>query len=168
MACIGTRTLDYSMNSDITEHYVANRQKLVKRMSFRAGSTEAAEDIIQEGYYRALKYYASFNGDNLDRWIGVIINNALREHKNQEKGYTPVEYDELDMEGTPEINYPRHVMREVFELIDTKSPVQIEVLRLYFQQEYSAKDISELTEYTYAKCHQIIQRFREELRTLYK
>jgi DNA-directed RNA polymerase specialized sigma24 family protein len=59
-------------------------------------------------------------------------------------------------------------MREVFELIDTKSEAQKEVLNLYFHQEYSAIDISRITHINYSTAHQIIQRFRNELKELYK
>ena len=59
-------------------------------------------------------------------------------------------------------------MKEIFELINTKSEVQIEILNMYFKQEFSAKDIAAITEHSYSKTHQIIQRFRNELKELYR
>lgn len=150
----------------IEKYYVESREKLVKRFTYRAGSTEGAEDVVQEAFSRALKYVKSFNGE-IERWMSMILNNSLRAYKNEEKGYTPIDYEEEEGEVPPE-HYPRHVMREVYQLIQTKSLDQIEVLMYYFQQEYSAKDISEITDHSYAKCHQIIQRFRNELKELYR
>jgi RNA polymerase sigma factor (sigma-70 family) len=156
------------MSYEILEKfYVENRKKLVKRFLFRAGSEAGAEDVVQEAFSRALKYVNSFSGEDIDRWMSTILNNSLRAYKNEEKGYTPIDYEAEEENPTPEINYPRHVMREVYQLIQTKSLVQIEVLTLYFKQEYSAKDISNLTNYSYKMCHQIIQRFRNELKDLY-
>lgn len=155
------------MINQIEEHYVANHERLVKRLFRRAGTIQSAEDIVQETYYRALKYHKSFNGGEMDRWISTILNNCLREYKNQEKGYSPVEYD-AEEESYECPSYVRHVMADVYDLIHTKSAIQIEVLMLYFKQEYNAKSISEITLYSYARCHQIIQRFRDELRELYK
>lgn len=151
----------------ISDHYVENHQKLSKRMAWRAGTPEGGEDVVQESYYRALKYAASFNGDNFGKWFSTILNNCLREYKNAEKGYSPVEVD-AEEEAYECPSYVRHVMKDVFDLINTKSIDQIEVLTLYFKQEYTAKAISEITEHTYAKTHQIIQRFREELKELYQ
>lgn len=151
----------------ITDHYNANRNMLAKRFAWRAGTPEGGEDVVQEAYYRALKYAGSFNGDEFGKWFNTILNNCLREHKNAEKGYSPVEVD-AEEEGYECPTYVRHVMKDVFDLISTKSVDQIEVLTLYFRQEYNAKAISEITEHSYAKTHQIIQRFREELKELYQ
>ena len=153
----------------IEKHYRENRNKLVKKLSYRAGTEEAAEDVIQEAYYRALKYFASFRQqDNFNKWFSTILNNCLREYKNIENGHSASEFEEEEAEGTACPHYPNHIMRDIMVLIGTKSPVQKEVLNLYFKQEYSAIDISRITDYSYANCHQIIQRFRNELKELYK
>lgn len=169
MGFTGTVRLDYLMNfNTVEEHWKENYTRICKRMSWRAGSPEGGEDVVQEAYYRAIKYLNSYKrDDDFGAWFNTILNNALREHKNAEKGYSPVEYEEED-EGYECPSYIKHVMRDVFELIDTKSDIQKEVLYLYFKQEYSAKNISEVTQYSYARCHQIIQRFREELKELYR
>ena len=152
----------------IEQHYINNRQKLVKRMSFRAGSPENGEDVVQEAYERALKYHRSFDGTNLDRWISTILNNALREFKNNEKGYSNAVYDEEEGEGVSCSNYSGHVMAQVYQKIDNLKPIPREILMLYFHQEYTATDISRITEYSYAQIHQIIQRFRNELKEDYR
>lgn len=153
---------------DIEKHYIENRQKLVKRMLFRSGSEEDAEDIVQEAYLRAILYHKSFNGDMFDKWFSTILNNCLREQKNIQSGHSADQFIEEEADGTGCPHYSEHVMREVYELINTKSLVQQEVLNLFFQQEYSAVDISRITMYSYSQCHQIIQRFRNELKELYQ
>lgn len=154
--------------STIEKHFKENREKLVKRMTFRCGVREDAEDIVQEAYYRALRYIRSCQDDNFEKWLSTILNNCLREQKNIQMGHSADVFEEEEAEGTQCPHYSDHIMREVFKLIDTKSDVQREVLNLYFRQEYSAIDISRLTNYSYAQCHQIILRFRNELKQLYK
>lgn len=155
--------------SDIEKHYRDSRGKLVKKLTFRAGTEEAAEDIVQEAYYRALKYFASFNQDeDFNKWFSTILNNCLREYKNVEKGHTNDEFNEEEAEGTACTSYPGHVMRDIFHLIEQKPAVHKEVLYLHFRQEYSPIDISRITDYSYANCHQIIQRFRNELKQLFQ
>lgn len=157
------------MISTIENHYKENRSKLVKKLTFRAGTEEAAEDIVQEAYYRALRYQASFNrGENFNKWFSTILNNCLKEYKNVENGHSASEFEEEEAEGISCTSYPNHVIRDIFTLINTKSAVQKEVLFLYFKYEYPAIDISRITNYSYANCHQIIQRFRNELRELFQ
>jgi RNA polymerase sigma factor (sigma-70 family) len=153
--------------SAIEAHYLENRSKFVKRMYFRAGSIENAEDIVQEAYERALRYNKSYTGENYDRWFNTVLNNCLRDFKNDESGYSADVFDEEEAEGRMCPSYPNHVMREVFELIATKSLVQQEILTYFFKHEYSPVDISRITDYSYSNCHQIIRRFRQELKELY-
>ena len=152
----------------IEQHYIENRQKLVKRMTFRAGEQWSAEDIVQEAYTRALMYWRSFDGSNLDRWLNTILNNTLREYQNSVKGITNVEFDEEEADGVSCSSYSGHVMAHVYHLIEKKSDVQKEILMLYFHQEYTAIDISRITPYTYSQIHQIIHRFRNELKEMYR
>lgn len=152
----------------IEDHYRNHRGKLLKRMMFRAATPEDAEDIVQEAYTRALRYFNSYNGEIFERWLNTIANNCLKEMRTVQMGHAADEFIEEEADGTSCPSYPNHVMREVFELIDTKAPVQQDVLNLYFKYEYSAIDISRVTEYSYAQCHKIIQRFKIELEHLYK
>lgn len=153
----------------IEEHYQANRSKLVKRMTFRSGTEWDAEDIVQEAYARAIKYVASFDGRNFDNWFNTILNNSLREYKNSEKGFSTSSIEEEEeLEGAPCNQYNKLIVEEIYEIINTKSENQIEVLTLFFQNGYTGRDIARITNHTYAATHQMIQRFRNELKELYK
>lgn len=152
----------------IENHYIQNRQRLVKRMTFRAGGSEAAEDIIQTAYERALRYHKSCDVNRFDQWFSMLLNNALRDYKNEEKGYSNIEVDEDESVEIGCPHYSERIMSEIYELMDTKSEVQIEVLSLHLKQGYRAVDIARLTDHTYAKCHHIIERFRNELKELYR
>jgi DNA-directed RNA polymerase specialized sigma24 family protein len=151
----------------IENHYIENRQRLIKRMAFRAGTPQAAEDIIQTAYERALRYHKSCDVNRFGQWFSMLLNNALRDYKNEERGYSPIEVDEDENvePGCP--HYSDRIMSEVYELMNTKSEVQIEVLSLHLKQGYRAVDIARLTDHSYAKCHHIIERFRNELKELY-
>lgn len=151
----------------IEEHFLQHRDSYAKRFGRRVGVPELGEDLVQEAYARVLKYQTTFNGEDFDKWFRTILNNCLRDYRNEEKGRIPVEFDEEEHDGLPNHDYPRHVMRDIFKLIFTKSEVQQEVLNLYFKQEYSAIEISQITEHSYARVHQIILRFRQECRELY-
>lgn len=155
------------MNAEalITKHFHETRPRIIKRLTFQAGTVEAAEDIVQEAYYRALKYFNSYDGRAFDNWFSRIVYACLIDYKNAEKGLVYDEEPEEELIDCPA--YPSYLMKEIYELIDTKSEVQIAVLSMHFKHGYSAKDVAMVTEWSYAQCHKIISRFREELRQLY-
>lgn len=156
-------------SSQIEKHYLNNYNRLVKMVLFRAGSIWDAEDVVQSAYERSMRYYKVFPEAEFDLWFGRLLNNVLRDHKSAERdwlrGFGQVE-DEDETHGSCP-HYPEAILREVFDLISTKSEIQIEVLSYYMKHELSAKDISEITDYPYKRTHQIIQRFKNELKELY-
>lgn len=151
----------------IEEHFRQHRQKLVKLMTFRAGSPEAAEDIVQEAFYRALRYHRSCRPEEFNNWFNAIMFNALRDYKREEAGRSEDEFVEGEEEGQPCPAFHGQVEREVHALIAAKPDVQREVLELHVQHGFTARDIADITPHSYANCHKIIQRFREELRAKY-
>lgn len=156
-------------NQLLEEHFKTSRLKLLKAISNRAKTPENAEDVVQEAYCRALKYSASYDTTrSFDFWFSRIVYSCLMDFLREENGLSYSDNENQEEESIDCPSYPQHIMREIYELIDTKSVVQIEVLTLYFKHEYSATDISKVTMYSYAMCHKIISRFREELRQLYK
>lgn len=152
----------------IEQHYKANYRKLVKRMYFRSGNPHMAEDVVQTAYERAIKYKEATTTRIFDAWFSTVLNNCLRDAQNDEKGYS---YRDEDEEETTEDvscpHYPARMMKEIFELIGTKSEVQKEVLDLYFHKQYTGVDISHITTHSAGNIRQIISRFRQELKELY-
>ena len=152
------------IESYFREHY----KKFVKKMYFRTGTEADAEDVVQESFARALKYAPKARIEHFGKWFSLVLTNTLRDHMNASKGYSAVEEEDVPEESVDCNGYPKRVMQEIRELVATKSAVQIEVLEMHLFEEYTAKEISEITPYSYAQVHQIILRFRNELKTLYK
>lgn len=152
----------------IEEHYLLNHKRLIKKYTFRAGTQWSAEDVVHTAYERAFRHRRHCREGMFGQWFSMILNNSLRDFKNEERGYTPLDVENEEAGSIECPHFPEHIMREIYELIDTKSTVQIEVLNMFFKQEYTARDIAEITDHSYAKSHQIIQRFRNELKELYR
>jgi len=150
----------------IDKHYRENKNRYMKRLTFRAGTEWDAEDILHDAYERALKYAPSFNGDDFGAWFNTIVNNALRDHMNASKGYF-VSIDDIDEEAIPCPHYTDRVLEEVYEIIKSKPTVQREVLTLHIKQDYAAIDVSRITDYSYTNCRQIIHQFRKEMKQRY-
>jgi RNA polymerase sigma factor (sigma-70 family) len=155
------------MNQFIENHYKVNFQKILKRMAWRTGNLHQAEDIVQESYYRALKYFNSCREGEFDKWLSMILSNTLKDSKREEMGVVHVDIDEEEEGQLICSLIPSQTMREIYELIDTKSESQIEILNLHLKHSYTPVDISYITEYSYAQVHKTIQRFRKEVMELY-
>ena len=153
--------------TNIEQHYIENYRKFVKRITFRAGTEWDAEDIVQDAYERALRYSNKAGILNFDKWFNTLLNNSLKDFKNNEKGFSSSVFDEDENEGTNCDSYPSRVVLEINQLIETKSIAQIEVLNLWFKEEFSPIDISKITLHSHSSARQIIKRFRDELRELY-
>jgi len=129
----------------------------------RTGSFEASEDIIQEAYLRALKYYNPDRVEKLQEWFSILVTNCIREHMASERGYLQDELDEEDVEGVECVNHNLHLMRDIDKMIKQKSDVAQEILNLHFKHQLSPIEITRITTHSYGNCHKIISAFRKEL-----
>ena len=150
----------------IEYHFIKNRDRIAKKITMRTGSFEASEDIIQEAYYRALKYYKEGLVLDIDRWFSLIVTNCIKEYMSAERGHVCELLEEAEVEGEGCSNFNHHFMRDVFKMIDERHPVAKEVLTLHFKHQYSPVEVSRITPYSYVNCHKIINNFRKELRKL--
>jgi len=156
------------MSEALLQHYKQHHDKLVKRLAFRAGTVWDAEDVVQEAYANALKYFNSFDGTDFNKWFSTILTNCLKEHKNNEKGFGKEDFEEDDFEAVHASHQVKKTYEEVKELIESKPDVQKEILKMWFNEELSSRDISKITGHTHGNCRQIIKRFRDELKGRYK
>jgi RNA polymerase sigma-70 factor (ECF subfamily) len=154
----------------ITEHYRKNFDNLCKKLSFRAGTLWDAEDAIHDAYERAIKYFGSFDPSKstFGAWFNRIVVNAIKEHYNHNQGRNDVEFEEDMVDGVPCGHYADKVVAEIRDRIQTRKPHIAEILHLFFEKGYGAKDISRMVESSHIAVNQTIFRFREELRKDYR
>lgn len=152
----------------IENHHNNNRAKLMKRLTFRTGGNHhLAEDIIQESYLRAIKYYNADRVEEFDKWFNTIVNSSYNDMMRDDIGMSYIDEEDEPLGAIDCSILGTQTLKEVYDLIATKSVPQIEVLTLHIQYGYAAIDISKQTEYSYAQIHKIIQRFKQELKDLY-
>lgn len=55
----------------------------------------AAEDVVQDAYLRAFRYFDSFHGDDARPWLlGIVRNNCYSWLQNAKRSHAHVEFDE--------------------------------------------------------------------------
>ena len=156
-------------NEVVQAHYQENFNRLCKYMRFRSGTEWNAEDIVQEAYHNALKYYENYDESQpFQAWFNKILINALVDFKRKEKGNMAEEFEEEHSEGFACTHYTDHVLKQIYERIDAKEEEHHQdILFLHFKHGYSPKDIAAITGNSPHASHKVIQRFRNELKELY-
>lgn len=159
------------MREELEKYYSENFNKLCKVYARRAGSPEAGEDIVQEGFAIALQYLNSYNPkyNNFKAWMDRVLMTAFRSYRNSERmqGAT-TELDEELIEQDELRLIDSRLLVEIQALIDKKSKGVAEVLDLFFIKGYTPEDIREITGLKRKAIYQNLFRFREEVKNLYE
>ena len=148
----------------IQQHYEANFDRLVKTYSFRSGTQWDAEDIVQEAYANALKYFHSFDGTDFNKWFSGIIRNTFKDYMRKAQGFSTEEFEEEEFFAD---NLPSEMNDEITKMIDAKKGDSYVVLKHWFVDDLKPKDIALVTGITPVNCRVIIKRFRDDLKLVY-
>lgn len=149
----------------IEQYYKDNREKLIKKVKHYVGNYYNAEDVVQETFYKALKYYYSFDKDrDFDNWIKSILFNTAKEFKVNErnKGMTR-DYDEDDdkenyNESCSEI--PKGFLKALKEVKGSHK----QILELYYIHDYKPKEIAKITNLSSSLIRSCVFNFNKKFR----
>jgi RNA polymerase sigma-70 factor (ECF subfamily) len=116
-----------------------------------------AEDVVQEAFLRALKYFASFRGGSGRTWLLQIVRNVSYSHLNVQQSRMEVGFGGVADEEEIVMNVPdpgagpeatlmhRQELRRIGEALKSL-PVQLrECVILRELEELSYKDIAQIT-----------------------
>lgn len=152
-------------NDLIGQHYLKNYSKLLKRTINRVpnNSKALAEEVVQEAYARALKYFRTFNPktNDFDVWLQSILRNATNDCRTieQEHGCTVELHDNIE-----ELVPPRRIDYVVVEKhINDAVLKDRQTLTMFFIHGYKSADISEFLSINHNTVRQIILRFKQKV-----
>ena len=152
----------------ISEHYQMHYGSLIKFFSYRHnGNEQDAEDIVQEAYARALKYFDSYDAENskFTTWFGKIIVNCERDlvRAKLRNGSTE-EFDEELYDPVFEDHALRQDFMNLRGHIDRCKQDVREVLTLYYIYQYSLSDIASLLPmFKYKQIDNMVKDFRNKV-----
>jgi RNA polymerase sigma factor (sigma-70 family) len=122
------------------------------------------EDVVQDAYERAMKYYDDTNPPlNFEHWFARILYTAMLDHKRKAFGQS-LENEEDQYEGIPCQQYDGELVKQIYDFIETKPEDIRYSLYLHFKYGYSAVDIHNIVGGPYIATAKRISRFREELK----
>lgn len=152
-------------NEIIEAFYKDNYRELCKRVAGRAGGMYNAEDVVQEAFSRAIKYWPSFTPGKheLGAWFNTIVANSLTNFTREEKSYgTCVEFDEDQCDGVPMSQCDQHTREALYRIASQMSPKHKEIVMLSLRFGYTRKEISEVLDIPVGGVKIVLERFRAE------
>ena len=130
------------------------QEELYKRFSPRmyavclryAGSSEEAEDILQEGFIKIFKKLDSFRGEgSFEGWIRRIFVNTSIEHFRRKRYLQPVtEKEENTLEGNSLSALDGLAEKDILGLVRQLSPGYRTVFNMYVVEGYTHKEIGDM------------------------
>jgi RNA polymerase sigma-70 factor (ECF subfamily) len=121
--------------------------KLLRSCFLIIRDIDEAEDIVQETFMRVFKYIKSFRGDSsLYTWIYKISQNVLKDKLKKIIDTSSYVYEAIDYESPEEIvisNLDREILKSA---LSNLSFVYKQVLVMFYFDELSIKEISEILE----------------------
>ena len=130
------------------------QEELYKRFSPRmyavclryAGSSEEAEDILQEGFIKIFKKLDSFRGEgSFEGWIRRIFVNTSIEHFRRKRYLQPVtEKEENTLEGNSLSALDGLAEKDILGPVRQLSPGYRTVFNMYVVEGYTHKEIGDM------------------------
>jgi RNA polymerase sigma factor (sigma-70 family) len=152
----------------LEKYYLDNFEYLKKKIKNRAGTIWNAEDIIQESFYRAIKYWSSFDQERgrIDTWFGTILNNTLKDYMKSDRLLgMAYEIDEDKIEPV-EVDWDELTKdRDVDSILAGKVGFRKQVLELALKFHYNTQEIAQLTDGNKHTISQYLWEFKQELKT---
>lgn len=150
----------------IESHFRENHKQLVQRYTRFLNSKERAEDVVQEGYLRAMSYWNKCpeTAEDFARWFHRLISNALKDNHREEIMHGAVMYREendnlIDSSGIPAVIY-----RQVVQRIEAKPSAQSTILKLFLLDQQRPSDIANMVPESVVAIRKCVSRFRKELK----
>ena len=111
-----------------------------------------AEDIVQEAYLRAFKFFHSFHGSDSRPWLLTIVRNTYYTWVQQKRAHEPIDYfdEETDSAGSAALNPEELVLQSSnYELLREalqQLPAEFrEIIILRELEDLSYKEIATIT-----------------------
>lgn len=149
----------------IEAHYRKHAKSQVIQLGRAAGSPHNAEDVVQEAYTRACKYWRSYDPKKeFNTWWTSILNNCLRDNQRD------TILNGLVTDDLAAVSEPTHVdptdlilMKEIETAINKEPSNAREALKYYYLLGFTSKEVAEVTSYTADAVRQLASRFKRSL-----
>ena len=133
---------DRKMQRELYERYSAKMFGVCLRY---AGSTEEAEDILQEGFIKVFKKIGSYRGEgSFEGWIRrIFVNTAIEQFRRKTYMQPITEREENSVEATYLSVLDNLAEKDIIKLVQQLSPGYRTVFNMYVVEGYTHRQIAE-------------------------
>jgi RNA polymerase sigma factor (sigma-70 family) len=157
-----------NVTEQIEELYTAKFDDLVRIYKSRAGENDV-EDVVQEGFYRALLYKDSFNPTyiSLSNWLTSILNNCLRDMLREKRDGAMMHDSEHEPTIDDRCPSDTELEAKILGEIEAKSGNTRQILWLYFVMGNKPEEICMVLNNSNLSTYSAIRDFKELCREKY-
>jgi RNA polymerase sigma factor (sigma-70 family) len=150
-------------------YYEDKFEELCKIMGSRFVNPTDGEDVVQEAFCRAIKYWGSYNPNyEIGQWFHRILTNCLFKAKNDERmsGMSNTSDKEKDLINVEFLDVIMEFsdVGQVNKMIQGKVGSQKEILELYYLKHYKPSEISQILNLNCGVIRTTVWRFKEEFK----
>ena len=142
------------------------RKKKVSLISRILGEKAGAEDVVQEAFCRAWKYWPSYNEElgSIETWFNSLLFNALSDYKKRSR-MVYQETGEVSANDLLTEDYLKKHERIISALIgNVKNDKHRRVLELFYLLGYTSREIAEMElGVSETNVRTIARRFRDKI-----
>lgn len=157
----------------IEREYRRSFNERVKYVMARRMSKEDAEDVVQETFYRALRYMNTYNPhlQKLPVWLDVIMNNSIKKYKhaNMTGDYSfteDMEEEVCEFEHERSLTDKENISM-VLEELSKLTTQQRNVLYAHHILGHTQRDCTMIFDMSLSMVRQVVHRFKVRLRKVF-
>lgn len=155
----------------IEQFYSLNYDRLVNQITRKvAGNREVAEDIVQEAFEKAIKFFPSYNEKRgkLSTWFNTILYNVLRDAQRKNKECSEIGIEELSVSNLLNGVHPQseEFSKEIREQIySSKNLRHRDILEMFFIYGFTSKEIPYMLDgVSQSNVTTVVKRFKESFK----
>ena len=151
--------------------YKDKRKQYISMMSgILQGDRAAAEDVVQEAFTRAIKFWKSYDEKRgkLATWFNRILFNSLRDVQKEMRGHPPshdMDFSVQDVFTNSNLSDNPEFFNFVSESVgNVDNDYHKRILELFFLLGYTSTEISQIEEgATVSNVTTVVNRFRKQI-----
>ncbi len=164
------------MESGLIEKMFQDKMKLINRYLMKIGcSKEDADDIVQDTFYKALKYIDGIETDKLSSWLFKVAINKYYDlcRKNNRRTYLNIDEDIFkESLTTRELveNYLLNLEKkeEILKVLNSMNEIQKNLLLFKYEMGLSYKEIAEILDIGENTVKTYLFRAREQFKRIWR
>lgn len=155
----------------LEDYYKENKRMLLGKIGGRGIRPQDRNDVLQETFTRALKYYHTYNKDNspLGAWLNTLMNNAIKDFKKAEKlrGMSTANYEEEPLTGD-DLQLNSLLCSNIEEELKGKDPIHRNIIYLSLIKGLTFRDIAEVLNVSRCYAHKVVTKFKASMKVKYR